>query len=645
MRDVEPVTHLWLQRRQAWEGDGNGEREGLSRGSILRSDRRDDPPEPGGDHLRSGSDDRSRRSGGHRGRARLLGLFGALRSSSRRSGSASRWPSASRTRAAGSSVDNPFRQPPLGDDKEPTPRSGVQVLEFPRWFVCQNPACRALVRADGLELKGERYLHECTRLRKERCVPVRFVAACKRGHVQDFPWVYFAHRNVSAVRQSRACSWSRARPGTSSRSWSSAGPAGRGSGYRRPWRRARCRDARGSGPWLGAGGIEGCEEGLRLLVRSASNAYFSQVVSAISIPEPGRELAAKVKSQWDILKAATAATLPAFRTIETVREALAGYGDEDVLAAVEALRMNVPAVTEPLRTAEFRQLVSQGPEQPGDLPPARRVLLRPSSGGPRGGAACRRWRGVVLVRKLREVRVEVGFTRIEPVTPNLQGEFDLGSAVRGAGPGDRLAAGERGQGGGLLSASRRGGGAGVGGERRGPSPGGGAGGGISGLGRQRCTARKRQTSRERGSILLHSLAHLLISAVSLEGGYSASAIRERIYCAPAERGGTDGRHPPLYGEHGDGGDPGRAGRAGQDGRRPSPGAPGTSASSARTIRSAPRTPRRGDHSERFLEGAACHGCLFIAEPSCERFNRYLDRALVVPAIGHAAELAFWEERP
>jgi hypothetical protein len=52
-----------------------------------------------------------------------------------------------------------------------------------------------------------------------------------------------------------------------------------------------------------------------------------------------------------------------------------------------------------------------------------------------------------------------------------------------------------------------------------------------------------------------------------------------------------------------------------------------------------------DHAERYLEGAACHGCLYIAECSCERFNRYLDRALVVPAIGHDPTLAFFSERP
>jgi len=38
------------------------------------------------------------------------------------------------------------------------------------------------------------------------------------------------------------------------------------------------------------------------------------------------------------------------------------------------------------------------------------------------------------------------------------------------------------------------------------------------------------------------------------------------------------------------------------------------------------------HEERFLHGAACHGCLLIAETSCERRNEMLDRALVVPTV-------------
>jgi len=41
---------------------------------------------------------------------------------------------------------------------------------------------------------------------------------------------------------------------------------------------------------------------------------------------------------------------------------------------------------------------------------------------------------------------------------------------------------------------------------------------------------------------------------------------------------------------------------------------------------------------RFLHGAACHGCVLIAETSCEQTNDFLDRALVTPrAAGLGAE--------
>jgi len=39
--------------------------------------------------------------------------------------------------------------------------------------------------------------------------------------------------------------------------------------------------------------------------------------------------------------------------------------------------------------------------------------------------------------------------------------------------------------------------------------------------------------------------------------------------------------------------------------------------------------RRGD---RATHGAACHGCLLIAETSCESRNLFLDRALLVPTM-------------
>ena len=56
------------------------------------------------------------------------------------------------------------------------------------------------------------------------------------------------------------------------------------------------------------------------------------------------------------------------------------------------------------------------------------------------------------------------------------------------------------------------------------------------------------------------------------------------------------------------------------------------ASCAPTTRCVPSTSRQNPHERRFLHGAACHGCLLIAETSCEQHNDFLDRALVVPTV-------------
>jgi hypothetical protein len=46
------------------------------------------------------------------------------------------------------------------------------------------------------------------------------------------------------------------------------------------------------------------------------------------------------------------------------------------------------------------------------------------------------------------------------------------------------------------------------------------------------------------------------------------------------------------------------------------------------------------NDRRFLLGAACHGCLLIAETSCEQHNDFLDRALVVPTVNERGTAFF-----
>jgi hypothetical protein len=127
-------------------------------------------------------------------------------------------------------------------------------------------------------------------------------------------------------------------------------------------------------------------------------------------------------------------------------------------------------------------------------------------------------------------------------------------------------------------------------------------------------------------VFLHSLSHLLITAVSLECGYAASSIRERIYA------GESGYGILLYT-----GTPDTEGTLGglvQVGRRIDHHLRAALDIGRLCSNDPVCAQHRADdrHEERFLNGAACHGCLLIAEPSCERRNELLDRALVVATV-------------
>lgn len=543
------------------------------------------------------------------------------------------------------SMEEPFLEPPGGDDNNPIPFNvGIKVLEFPHWFVCQNPECRALVGYRGLELKGNKRVHDCSRTKRFECVAVRFVSACRRGHLDDFPWPFYVHEMNGVPRC--ASPGLRLLEGASGdfseiRVVCECGARRKLSDALAPEANPKCQGFR---PWLGPEGREECGEPTRLMVRTASNSYFSQVVSALSVPEEGRELHNVIEELWEFLETADESTLPAFRNQKKVKPRIAPYSDEEVLEVVRAIRRGKPTHRDPLRTAEYKQFVAAPDEQPGDLPDPDSIFYvrtRKPAGLPPYVVQ------VVLAHKLREVRAQIGFTRIEPATPNLQGEFDLGvqsaelglqtdwlpaTEVRGEGVFIRFsedavrewetrdAVASRAQE--LLAAYD-----------------------IAMKPPEGVEAPEPPPFPGARFYMLHSLSHLLISAISLECGYAASAIRERIYCAPAA---SDFPMAAVLLQTGTSGTEGTLGGLVAQGRR-------IEDHLARAIEMgrlcsndpvcAAHSPynletKKADPAERYFEGSACHGCLFIAECSCERFNRYLDRALVVPTIGRDPELAF-----
>ena len=540
---------------------------------------------------------------------------------------------------------NYFRKPPEGDLRDPYPNIGVRALEFPRWFVCQG--CRRLARAaDQFEPKGGRYKHQCTKNKVASAVPVRFVAACQRGHLSDFRWILFCHSD----RDGGICD----RPEL----YLHEGATGdfgkivvecRNCHERQPMNRATVLpyDCHGDRPWLGGRAAnESCDERMKLLVRTASDAYFSQVVSALRLPDPEPDpLRRRIREKdvWKIVKDAkdAAALETLLGIVGFLRESLSGYSAAQIAEVVKREHAAEAGQGEaPLRSAEFARITSSPMEQPGVVPDAGVEFAayrvpKERTDFPPGIAE------LVVVPELREVRVQVSFSRFDSVSANLQGEFDFEERKIKPAPLTMPGGNEKW----LPAAEVRGEGIFVrldeeyvrSWEKR-PAV------------QERADKLLRAVAADGRGIfpgarfyMLHSMSHLLMTAISLECGYAASALRERIYCSlPGE--------PDMAAvliSTGTTGSEGTLGGLVEEGRR-----------LRRHLREAWDLGRlcsndpvcaahdpSSDSSDRRTEGAACHGCLYVAECSCERFNRFLDRALVLPTIGNDSDLAFFQGRP
>jgi hypothetical protein len=468
--------------------------------------------------------------------------------------------------------------------------------------------------------------------------PVRFVVACPAGHLDDFPWRRFVHMGREAnTCDAPAMTLTEGRTGDFAELEVACVCGARQklmTAYDVPF---PCAGAR---PWLGKDAAEPCEQNMRLLIRTASNSYFPQVMSALAIPEGQMELRDKIDTVWETAKNIKGPdkVAGAREFNDKFRQKLEDYSDAEIWKAIVAMREGKSAEREPLRTAEFKSLCNQQEEKVGELPPpqgvdyfARRISVK--DGLPPGTAQ------VVLAHRLRVVSVLVGFTRLEAPAADLQGEYELGVKSAALTLNRRWLPATEARGEGIfiqLDSNAL--------EKWEARP--------EVKERARCLEAGYEAWRRKKApdapdflgvryYLLHSLSHLLMSAVALECGYSGSSLAERIYCSgpkePPTMAGillstsTPGSEGSLGGLVEQGRVLGRHfGRALAMGRLCS-----------NDPVCASHDPE-SDPTERHREGAACHGCLFVSEPSCERFNQYLDRALVVPTIGNPPGLAFFQ---
>jgi len=547
--------------------------------------------------------------------------------------------------------------PPIkldGTERDPAaPAIGVPVVPFPRWLRCSLCDTLATVESGVFKLVQDLYRADKTQYVHQGCLKskggkppaansVRFLLACREGHLTDFPWLNFVHKGKVPCRPATLTMREFGASGDASDivvKCQSCGDECRMADAFDPDAPFSCP---GHHPHLRLVETQVCKEPAKAILLGSSNSWFPTALSALSIPQAGNKLGKLVEEQWAELKDTEDSDevrllRKKLQKFQSLVPLFTEFKDEEIWNAIE----------------EKRSGANQGEAQPDDLKlPEWQVFSDPDSAAENRDFKLRRiappkgfeayFEDTVLVERIREVRALVGFNRIESnadfaeATMVKDGRLTKlcresskwlpASEVRGEGIFLRIREKV------LLEWEAR------------PD--------VQQLQLEFLDSHRawRQLRRLEPLqenfpgirlVLLHSLAHSLMRQIVLDCGYAAASVRERLYSRrPTDDGGPMAgillytAAPDSEGTLGglvELGDPITLGRHLQQ-----------ALESMRLCASDPLcSEHRPDTLGRGIQGACCHACQFAPETSCERGNRYLDRSVLVNTFS-ARGTAFFE---
>ena len=547
--------------------------------------------------------------------------------------------------------------PPIkldGMDQDPAaPAVGVPVVPFPRWMRCSLCDTMATVESGVFKLAQDPYRPDRTEYVHQGCLKsqggkppstnsVRFLLACREGHLTDFPWLNFVHKgNVPC------------RPATlTMREFGASGDASdivvKCHTCDSERRMADAFDSdvpfacSGHHPHLRLIESQSCKESAKAILLGSSNSWFPTALSALSIPSATDRLGKIVEEQWTELK-----DTEDFDELRLLRRKIqkfqsliplfTEFQDAEIWGAIDVKRNGAKkdkSSAEDLKLPEWT--VFSDPDTAAENRDFKLRRVAP----PKGFESF--FADTVLVERIREVRALLGFNRIESnadfaeVTSLMGGRLTKlcrdspkwlpASEVRGEGIFLRIREEV------FLAWEAK------------PA--------VQQLQQEFLDAhrgwrklRKLEPLQDNFPgirlVLLHSLAHALMRQIVLDCGYTAASVRERLYSRqPGEPGGPMAgillytAAPDSEGTLGglvELGDPITLGRHLQQAME-----------SMRLCASDPLcSEHRPDALGRGIHGACCHACQFSPETSCERGNRYLDRSVLVNTFS-ARGTAFFE---
>lgn len=563
---------------------------------------------------------------------------------------------------------NELRMPPTINDG-----AAIPFIRFPKWYFC--PKCRTFRPIDEWEerykeaKKGD-YMRtpQCLNCKK-KLVPTRIITICSNGHIDDFPWIEWTHyRNQTGEKpicsnpeleikagarglglESIRLTCKSCKATTNMRgAFGSSGEDGSNSFEKivaenkdNEKKQDEVREmfkCKGNMPWNGR--KEKCDEYPITAQRGALNVYFPKGESSIVIPPYSDTINSIIENsrEFDLFmknykKAVERDRLDRFLDgeFEYSVEDIANETkiDEDTVRDILNRKIN-RTVEESITTKnkyredEYEALKGNISEEAKNTKDFKIEVQKIDDYN------MEQLNEVVLVKKLREVRALVGFSRVHPPDSNIFGShedesigvsrmIDIKSKKENFYPAYEV----RGEGifielnqekidnwvsnnPDILNRAQK----------------------INN--RYNDEARKKNNMERNITpkfLLLHTLAHLLIRELSFECGYATASLAERIYCDTSE----DEKSMSgilIYTASGDSeGTLGGLVRQGKYDTLP------------RVIKNAlersmwcsndPVCIESQGQGRNSLNFAACHSCALLPETSCEEFNLLLDRVMLI----------------
>ena len=543
--------------------------------------------------------------------------------------------------------------------------SGLPFIRFPRWYFC--PRCKTFKpieewEKDYVPSKKSKDIDMITPKCMEcnvQLVPAGIIVVCENGHIDDFPWIDWVHDKSGGIPCNKPLLKMRSSSSTlgleglmiecvnckAKATMKGAFNDGIFKGMQEKYhRRYKCS---GNMPWKGV--KVDCDLYPQSVQRGALNIYFSKVVSSLVIPPYSNEINELVRVSdgfKNLIGQLEDEEYVEFKGRDKIIDSYVIkisneiHQEKDVVELIVNKYLTNKSDCEKLskeeyRLEEYNALIGNIPKE---CMSEKDFKIEIKKDIEKYGIDI--ISKVKLVKKLREVRALVGFSRLKPCDQNSISGFDDDVLPKGFVPIKEKdtnwypAYETRGEGifiefdnekvskwiESCLDITNR----------------------VSLLDTRYNLIQRKLGNKERKItpkyVLLHTISHLLIKELSFQSGYDSASLTERIYCN-VEYEDTNMSGILIYTSSGD--SEGTLGGLVRQGRYDT--LPKILIDAVRKAKWCSSDPVCIDslaQGRDSLNLSACHACTLISETSCEEFNTLLDRALIVGTLDNR-EIGFF----